>query len=54
MSLTALNTCCGCLAGVGATCVCHPFDVLRTRLIGQGEPKVSAIVVAVQCVYAHV
>jgi len=44
--VSALNTCSGSLAGIGATCVCHPFDVLRTRLVGQGEPKV--------CAYMHV
>ena len=35
-----MNTCCGGVAGVSATFACHPFDVLRTRLVGQGEPKV--------------
>ena len=40
----AMNTCCGGVAGVSATSVCHPFDVLRTRLVGQGEPKVRMYV----------
>ena len=35
-----MNTCCGGVAGVSATFACQPFDVLRTRLVGQGEPKV--------------
>lgn len=31
----------GCVAGTVATAVSFPFDVLRTRMIGQGEPKVG-------------
>ncbi|XP_065918241.1 mitochondrial thiamine pyrophosphate carrier-like [Dysidea avara] len=50
--LSALNTYCGSLAAGGATCVCYPFDVLRTRLIGQGEPKVyRSITHAVKLMY---
>ena len=30
----------GCVAGTAATTVSFPFDVLRTRMIGQGKPKV--------------
>jgi hypothetical protein len=29
----------GGLGGSIATMICQPLDVLRTRLIGQGEPK---------------
>lgn len=31
----------GCVAGGVATLSSFPFDVLRTRLLSQGEPKVS-------------
>ena len=30
---------CGGLAGVCSSVICQPFDVLRTRLVAQGEPK---------------
>lgn len=30
---------CGGLAGMMAITAAHPFDTLRTRLVGQGEPK---------------
>ena len=33
----------GCVAGTAATAVSFPFDVLRTRMIGQGKPKVLLI-----------
>lgn len=32
---------CGSLSGCCATIVSHPFDVLRTRFVAQGEPRVS-------------
>ena len=31
---------CGALGGCSATLVAQPFDVIRTRLVAQGEPKV--------------
>ena len=31
----------GCVGGTAATVVSFPFDVLRTRMISQGEPKVG-------------
>ncbi|XP_071965822.1 mitochondrial thiamine pyrophosphate carrier-like isoform X2 [Antedon mediterranea] len=31
---------CGGIAGCVSTCVSQPIDVLRTRLVSQGEPKV--------------
>lgn len=31
---------CGGLAGCAATICVQPFDMLRTRLVAQGEPKV--------------
>lgn len=30
----------GNIGGLTATAVAHPFDVVRTRVIGQGKPKV--------------
>lgn len=30
---------CGSLAGVAGIVAAHPFDTVRTRLVGQGEPK---------------
>ncbi len=33
----------GSVGGAVATVTSFPFDVLRTRMIGQGEPKVQAI-----------
>ncbi|XP_076451957.1 mitochondrial thiamine pyrophosphate carrier-like [Babylonia areolata] len=33
------HTVCGAASGSIATCIIHPMDVLRTRFIGQGEPK---------------
>uniref|UniRef100_A0A915JBG4 Mitochondrial thiamine pyrophosphate carrier n=1 Tax=Romanomermis culicivorax TaxID=13658 RepID=A0A915JBG4_ROMCU len=35
---------CGALSGGFATAVSYPFDIIRTRLIGQGEPKGSSSV----------
>ena len=31
----------GGMAAGTATMVCHPLDVLRTRYVAQGEPKVG-------------
>ena len=39
----AVNFVSGCVAGTAATTVSFPFDVLRTRMIGQGKPKVLYI-----------
>lgn len=36
-----LSSCCGTVAGLAATVVSFPLDVVRTHLIYQGEPKVS-------------
>lgn len=33
----------GAAAGIAATCVSYPFDLLRTTLAAQGEPKVSSM-----------
>ncbi len=44
----AVNFVSGCAAGVSGTLASFPFDVMRTRLISQGEPKVHAFV------YIHV
>ncbi|KAI1291903.1 Mitochondrial thiamine pyrophosphate carrier [Halotydeus destructor] len=33
---------CGAVSGLSATGASHPFDVVRTRLVGQGEPKLYA------------
>ena len=30
----------GTVAGGTAAFACHPLDVIRTRFVGQGEPKV--------------
>ncbi|CAG2174240.1 unnamed protein product, partial [Oppiella nova] len=34
-----VHFCCGSLAGLSATLVAHPIDVIRTRIIAQSEPK---------------
>lgn len=44
---TGTNFCCGAVAGCAATTLSYPFDVVRTRLVGQGEPKVGL------CMYIH-
>ena len=38
--LKAVNFVSGCVAGGSGTLASFPFDVLRTRFISQGEPKV--------------
>ena len=35
-----LHLSCGGIAGMIAITAAHPFDTLRTRLVGQGEPKI--------------
>ncbi|CAG0884625.1 unnamed protein product [Darwinula stevensoni] len=39
----AINLACGGSAGIIATVASFPFDVVRTRFVSQGEPKVSLI-----------
>ena len=39
--LSGVNFVSGCVGGAVATVTSFPFDVLRTRMIGQGEPKVA-------------
>ena len=38
---TAVSFSAGAVAGVAATVASYPFDVLRTTLAAQGEPKVG-------------
>ena len=33
----------GGVAGIVATMCCHPLDVIRTRFVSQGEPKVKRL-----------
>nr|CDS28925.1 expressed protein [Hymenolepis microstoma] len=37
---SAVNFTCGCLAGVTAATFTQPLDVLKTRFIAQGEPRI--------------
>ncbi|XP_064395647.1 mitochondrial thiamine pyrophosphate carrier-like [Halichondria panicea] len=37
---SGVNFVSGCVGGAVATVTSFPFDVLRTRMIGQGEPKI--------------
>lgn len=37
---SAVNFTCGCLAGVTSATCTQPLDVLKTRFIAQGEPRV--------------
>jgi Mitochondrial carrier protein len=39
----------GAVAGIAATCISYPFDLLRTTLAAQGEPKVSVVVLSKPC-----
>ena len=39
--ITGVNFMSGCVGGTAATVVSFPFDVLRTRMISQGKPKVG-------------
>ena len=48
LCLVAVNFTSGCLAGLAATLASQPFDTLRTRLIGQGEPQVSVFMYGAQ------
>lgn len=32
---------CGSVSSCLATVVCQPIDIIRTRIVAQGEPKVS-------------
>ncbi|RWS06466.1 mitochondrial thiamine pyrophosphate carrier-like protein [Dinothrombium tinctorium] len=41
----SINFICGSLAGVAATVAAQPFDVIRTRLIAQSEPKTYVSVI---------
>lgn len=36
----------GAAAGMAATCASYPFDLLRTTLAAQGEPKVNIFMLA--------
>lgn len=40
---TAVSFGSGAVAGVAATCASYPFDLLRTTLAAQGEPKVGML-----------
>ncbi|KAK6171443.1 hypothetical protein SNE40_019632 [Patella caerulea] len=49
-----LHTVCGGLSGCLASLCIHPVDVLRTRFIAQGEPKVyTSIYDAIGKIYKH-
>ena len=41
--LAVVNFVSGCAAGGVGTLTSFPFDVLRTRMLSQGEPKVKCI-----------
>ncbi|KAG1654555.1 Mitochondrial thiamine pyrophosphate carrier [Nymphon striatum] len=44
----------GGIAGCCATVVCQPFDVIRTRLVSQGEPKIyKGLIHATVKMYKH-
>lgn len=45
----------GSVAASTATVLCHPLDVLRTRFIAQGEPKVGLrLRILIHCLCAWV
>lgn len=37
----AIHTACGSMSAIAAMACVQPFDVLRTRLVAQAEPKVT-------------
>ena len=41
LSNTVTHFVCGGIAGCLASTVAQPLDVIRTRLVAQGEPKVN-------------
>lgn len=47
---TAMPFISGGIAGTTATFICHPLDVVRTRFVAQGEPKIyTGIIQGVRC-----
>ncbi|CAH1779593.1 unnamed protein product [Owenia fusiformis] len=45
---------CGSMSGCIASVACQPFDVIRTRLVAQGEPKIyNGIIHAARCMLAE-
>ena len=45
--LVEFNFLSGGLAGIVATMCCHPLDVVRTRFVSQGEPKVRTFSISI-------
>ena len=43
LSNTVTHFVCGGIAGCLASTVAQPLDVIRTRLVAQGEPKVNTV-----------
>jgi hypothetical protein len=44
LNKTFVHFLCGCISGGIATAASMPFDTIRTRLVGQGEPKVYKVI----------